>query len=133
MTPHPGEAARLLGVSVPDVQSDRLAATKGIQDQYGGVCVLKGAGTVVGVPNALPMICDKGNAGMATAGMGDVLSGVIGGLMAQSIPLNEAAKLGVLVHAMAGDLAAKEGERGMIASDLLLYLRRLMNNSPVGV
>jgi hydroxyethylthiazole kinase-like uncharacterized protein yjeF len=129
MTPHPGEAARLLGVSVPDVQSDRLSSTKALANQFGGVCVLKGAGTVVVAPNALPMVCDKGNPGMATAGMGDVLSGVIGGLMAQSIPLNEAAKLGVLVHAMAGDLAAKEGERGMIASDLLPYLRRLMNHS----
>lgn len=129
MTPHPGEAARLLGVSVVDVQSDRLAAAKALSAQYGGVCVLKGAGSVVVAPNTLPMICDKGNPGMATAGMGDVLSGVIGGLMAQSIPLNEAVKLGVLVHAMAGDLAAKEGERGMIASDLLPYLRRLMNHS----
>lgn len=127
LTPHPGEAARLLNVSVADVQSDRLAAAKGMAMQYGGAVVLKGAGTLVMTPHALPVICDKGNPGMATAGMGDVLSGVIGGLIAQSVPLSEAAKLGVLVHAQAGDLAAKEGERGMIASDLLPCLRRLVN------
>lgn len=129
LTPHPGEAARLLGVSVADVQSDRLASAKAIAEQHGGVCVLKGAGSLVVSANALPGLCDKGNPGMATAGMGDVLSGVIGGLMAQGIPLTESARLGVLVHAMAGDLAAKEGERGMMATDLLPYLRRLMNHA----
>jgi len=73
-------------------------------------------------------ICEAGNPGMATAGMGDVLSGVMGGLLAQQIPLIVAAKLGVLIHALAGDRAAKEGgERGMIASDLMPYLRILSN------
>lgn len=127
LTPHPGEAARLLGVSVQDVQNDRLGTVKQIQKKYGGVCVLKGAGSLVLAPNALPALCDKGNPGMASAGMGDVLSGVIGGLLGQGIPLGEAAKLGVLMHAMAGDLAAKEGERGTIAMDLMPYLRRMAN------
>lgn len=129
VTPHPGEAARLLGKSVWEVQDDRLTAVQEINKRYGGVTVLKGAGSLVLAPNALPVICDKGNPGMATAGMGDVLSGVIGGLIAQGIPLAEAAKMGVCLHAMAGDLAAKDGERGMIATDLMPYLRRLANDS----
>jgi len=128
LTPHPGEAARLLGISVEKVQQDRLTAAIKINKRYGGVCVLKGAGSLVVAANALPALCDKGNPGMATAGMGDVLSGVIAGLMGQGIPLVDAAKLGVCLHAMAGDLAAKEGERGMVATDLMPYLRRLSNS-----
>jgi ADP-dependent NAD(P)H-hydrate dehydratase / NAD(P)H-hydrate epimerase len=129
LTPHPGEAGRLLGVTAQVVQEDRLAAIKEINKSYGGVCVLKGAGSLVLAPNSLPALCDKGNPGMASAGMGDVLSGVIAGLIAQRISLGEAAKLGVCMHAMAGDLAAKEGERGMVAMDLMPYLRRLANYS----
>jgi NAD(P)H-hydrate epimerase len=129
LTPHPGEAARLIGMTSQDIQQDRLSAIKEINKRYGGVCVLKGAGSLVLAPNSLPALCDKGNPGMASAGMGDVLSGVIGGLIAQGIPMGEAAKLGVCMHAMAGDLAAKDGERGMLAMDLMPYLRRLSNNT----
>lgn len=129
LTPHPGEAGRLLGTTADVVQQDRLAAIKSINKDYGGVCVLKGAGSLVLSSNTLPALCDKGNPGMASAGMGDVLSGVIGGLIAQGIPLGDAAKLGVCMHAMAGDLAAKDGERGMLAMDLMPYLRRLSNYS----
>lgn len=129
LTPHPGEAARLLGTTVAEIQADRLDAVKEINKKYGGVCVLKGAGSLVLAPNSLPALCDKGNPGMATAGMGDVLSGVIGGLMAQEIPLGDAAKLGVYIHAAAGDLAAKDGERGMLAMDLMPFLRRLVNTT----
>lgn len=127
LTPHPGEAARLLDETPKAIQADRLAAVKEMQKKFGGVAVLKGAGTLVVSPNSLPALCDKGNPGMATAGMGDILSGVIGGLIAQEVPLGEAAKLGVSLHAKAGDLAAKDGERGMIATDLMPYLRRLSN------
>lgn len=127
LTPHPGEAARLLGQTREQIQANRENAAIAIQKRYGGVCVLKGAGTLIVGPDATPAMCDKGNPGMATAGMGDILSGVIGGLLAQGIPPVDAATLGVYVHAMAGDLAAKEGERGMIATDLLPYLRRLVN------
>ncbi len=127
LTPHPGEAGRLIEISAQEVQSDRLEALKAISKRYGGVTVLKGAGSLVWAPNTLPALCDKGNPGMASAGMGDVLSGVIGGLLGQNIPLGDAAKLGVLIHAMAGDLAAKDGERGMKAMDLMPYLRRLSN------
>lgn len=129
LTPHPGEAGRLLDETVDEVQQDRLITIKALNKRYGGVALLKGAGSLVYTPNALPGICDKGNPGMASAGMGDVLSGVIGGLAAQGLPLGDAAKLGVCIHAMAGDLAAKEGERGLIATDLLPFIRRLSNNN----
>lgn len=132
LTPHPGEAARLLDITVHDIQKDRLTAVKKINIKYGGVCVLKGAGSLIVAPNSLPSLCDKGNPGMASAGMGDVLSGVIAGLIAQGIPLGEAAKMGVCMHAMAGDLAAKDGERGMVAMDLMPYLRRLSNQPQSG-
>jgi len=127
LTPHPGEAARLINETVADVQKDRLAAIKQIQARFGGTCVLKGAGSLIHSANQIPVLCDKGNPGMATAGMGDILSGVIGGLMVQGVPMADAAIIGVYLHAMAGDLAAQEGERGMIATDLLPYLRRLCN------
>lgn len=127
LTPHPGEAARLLETTSANVQQDRMDAIKAINKRYGGVCVLKGAGSMILSPNTLPALCDKGNPGMATAGMGDILSGVIGGLIAQGMPLGDAAKLGVCMHAAAGDLAAKDGERGMMATDLLPQLRRLSN------
>lgn len=129
LTPHPGEAGRLINQSSQVVQQDRLAAAKAIQARFGGVCVLKGAGSLVLAANSLPALCEKGNPGMASAGMGDVLSGVIGGLLAQGIPLGEAAKIGVYIHAVAGDYAAKEGERGMVAMDLMPYLRHLVNNT----
>jgi hydroxyethylthiazole kinase-like uncharacterized protein yjeF len=129
LTPHPGEAGRLLQQTTEQVQIDRLHAVSQLQQRYQGVCVLKGAGSLVAVSKGSPAVCELGNPGMATAGMGDVLSGVIGGLIAQRIPLAEAAKLGVCLHASAGDLAAQEGgERGMIATDLFPYLRRLVNN-----
>ncbi|EKD70354.1 MAG: hypothetical protein ACD_46C00558G0004 [uncultured bacterium] len=89
--------------------------------------MLKGAGSLVLAPPTLPAVCDRGNPGMSSAGMGDILSGVIAGLIAQRIPLGDAAKLGVYLHAAAGDLAAKAGERGTIATDLLPYLRQLVN------
>lgn len=127
LTPHPGEAARLLKIKSKEVQVDRLSTIKALQEKMGGVCVLKGAGSLILAPNECLAVCEAGNPGMASAGMGDVLSGVIGGLLAQDIPLVDAAKLGVLVHAEAGDLAAKEGERGMIATDLFPFLRRLVN------
>lgn len=131
LTPHPGEAANLLHEKTADIQRDRLEAGKKIQKRYGGVCVLKGAGSLIISGNAVPALCDQGNPGMASAGMGDILSGVVAGLIAQGIPLHDAAKLGVSMHAIAGDLAAKAaGERGTIATDLLPYLHRLAN--PIG-
>jgi NAD(P)H-hydrate epimerase len=129
LTPHPGEAARLLKITPQDVQQDRMSALQALQTFYDGVCMLKGAGSLISAPHQLPALCDTGNPGMATGGMGDVLSGVIGGLVAQGIPLADATKLGVCMHATAGDLAAIDGERGMVALDLMPYLRKLANGA----
>lgn len=128
LTPHPGEAARLLGCSVAEVQRDRPAAVAALMQRYGGVAVLKGAGTLVKAEQGELHVCDAGNPGMASAGMGDVLCGVIAGLLAQGLSLENAAAVGVQIHARAGDLAAtRGGERGLLASDLLLPIRELAN------
>ena len=127
LTPHPGEAARLLKQPVEIIQQDRLQAACALQRQYGGVSVLKGAGSVVASDQGEPFVCERGNPGMATAGMGDILSGVIGGCLAQGLPLSAAAKYSVYIHAVAGDLAAAKGERGLVATDLLPFLRQLVN------
>lgn len=128
LTPHPGEAAALLKTSATDVQQDRLAAARKIQQQYGGVCVLKGANTIVVSAEGAPYICEAGNPGMASGGMGDVLTGVITGLIAQQMPIEMSAIFGVLLHATAGDMAAKAlGERGLLALDLMPYLHQLVN------
>jgi NAD(P)H-hydrate epimerase len=130
ITPHPGEAARLLGVDARAVQSDRLGSARELHSRYGAVAVLKGAGTLVCWDSAGSIelaICDRGNPGMATAGMGDVLTGVIAGLRAQCGDSAQAARLGVLVHALAGDSAAQGGQRGLIAGDVIAELRGWVN------
>jgi len=128
LTPHPGEAARLLGRSSAEVQSDRLQAVRELQERYRGTIVLKGAGSIVAGPaGTTPAICDRGNPGMAAAGMGDVLTGIIAGVAAQCGDLDQAARAGVLVHAQAGDLAAAHGERGLLASDVIAQVRACVN------
>ncbi|MBS1211464.1 MAG: YjeF-related protein [Proteobacteria bacterium] len=128
LTPHPGEAARLLGVETSAVQTDRFAAIARLQQRYGGTVILKGAGTLVLSESGTPAICRQGNPGMASGGMGDVLCGVIAGLAAQGLSLGPAAELGVVAHAAAADRAAADsGERGLLASDLMPHLRRLVN------
>jgi ADP-dependent NAD(P)H-hydrate dehydratase / NAD(P)H-hydrate epimerase len=129
LTPHPGEAARLLDCTSMDIQHDRFAAVKELQQRYGGVIVLKGSGTLVIDASGRVAVCSDGNPGMATGGMGDVLTGVIAGLVAQGMALPDAARLGVCVHAAAADEAAKAGERGMLATDLMPCLRKLVNFS----
>ncbi|TAJ93488.1 MAG: NAD(P)H-hydrate dehydratase [Gammaproteobacteria bacterium] len=135
LTPHPGEAARLLDLDAAAVQADRFQAIEMLQARYGGVIVLKGSGTIVYGGAGLPMVCTDGNPGMASGGMGDVLSGVIAGLLVQWLSPLQAAALGVAIHAAAGDRAARQdGERGMLATDLLPWIRRLVNpmhDSPV--
>lgn len=127
LTPHPGEAARLLGVTSAEVQRDRCAAALQLQQRYGGALVLKGAGTLVAGADGIG-VANVGNPGMASGGMGDVLSGVIGGLLAQQLAVTTAAEVGVCIHGRAGDLAAvQQGERGLLATDLLPYLQRLVN------
>lgn len=127
LTPHPGEAGRLLGMSTADVQRDRLRSARELAKRYGATVVLKGAGTLVITGDSLPYICDQGNPGMASPGMGDVLTGVIAGIAAQTADLPGAARVGVLVHAMAGDMAARRGERGLLATDLFGYLPTCVN------
>jgi hydroxyethylthiazole kinase-like uncharacterized protein yjeF len=122
LTPHPGEAGRLLDIAARQVQADRFVALEGIVSTYGGIAVLKGAGTLIGMADAPVAVCATGNPGMATAGTGDVLTGVIAGLVAQGLPLLQAATAGVCVHGLAGDAAARAGERGMIASDVIAAL-----------
>lgn len=120
ITPHPGEAARLLGCSTADIESDRLLAVRKLVAHYGGVAVLKGAGTLIADEWGQMAIADVGNAGMASGGMGDVLSGIIGGLLAQKLSLYDAACAGCVVHGATADrVAARQGTRGMLASDLL--------------
>jgi NAD(P)H-hydrate epimerase len=129
LTPHPGEAARLLGTTSSAVQADRVHAARELQARYGGTIVLKGAGTLVQTAEAGGWICDRGNPGMAVAGMGDVLTGVIAGIAAQCGDLALAARAGVFVHAVAGDRAAAAGERGLLASDVIANVYSGVNAS----
>jgi NAD(P)H-hydrate epimerase len=130
LTPHPGEAARLLGTTNAAVQADRLGAARELQQRYGGTVVLKGAGSIVHAAAGLPGLCDRGNPGMAAGGMGDVLTGVIAGIAAQCGDAACAARAGVFVHAQAGDLAARRGERGLLATDVVEQVRTCVNPSP---
>ncbi|MBI5448667.1 MAG: NAD(P)H-hydrate dehydratase [Gammaproteobacteria bacterium] len=128
LTPHLGEAAALLKSCPIALKAKREEAVMSIQSQYGGTVILKGHHTLVSSAKArTPMYCAQGNPGMASAGMGDVLTGVIVGLMAQGLENDVAAALGVVLHAKAGDSAAKLGERGLMASDLLPHLRDWVN------
>ena len=129
LTPHPGEAARLLGTDTSAIQDNRLGTVRSIAERFGGVCVLKGANTLVCGPDDIPWVCDRGNPGMATAGSGDVLTGVIAALGAAGSGQLEAAAGGVVIHAEAGDRAARAGMRGMIASDIIAELRGVVNSA----
>lgn len=127
LTPHPGEAATLLGETAAAVQADRLASLAALHKRYGVVIVLKGAGTLISSEDGIPAISTSGNPGMAAAGMGDVLTGVIAALVAQGLPLRQAAVIGTEIHARAGDRAAADGERGIIASDVVAALQQEVN------
>ncbi len=130
LTPHPGEAARLLGCDVAAIERDRYTAVRELAQKYQAVTVLKGAGTLIANTRGEVAVCPWGNPGMASGGMGDVLTGVIAGLLAQDQTAWEAARCGVALHAQAGDAAAANGEAGTLASDLFAPLRRLRNNLP---
>jgi ADP-dependent NAD(P)H-hydrate dehydratase / NAD(P)H-hydrate epimerase len=127
LTPHPGEAARMLNCTAAQIQQDRFAAVAALQIQYGGTIVLKGAGTLIASEVEIA-VSNTGNPGMASGGMGDVLAGVIAGLRAQGLSITQAARQGVYLHGLAADMAAeKDGERGLLASDLMPYLRLVVN------
>lgn len=130
ITPHPAEAARLLGCTTKQVQSDRLQALQQLVRRYRCAVVLKGVGSLVGGGESedVPVgLCTAGNPGMATAGMGDVLSGLCGAMLAQQVPAATAAGYATLIHGLAGDHAARQGERGLLATDLMMSIRRLLN------
>ena len=127
LTPHPGEAGRLLGTDTATVQRDRYACAERIAERFDAVTVLKGAGSLIAGHGEATAVCTAGNPGMAAPGMGDVLTGVIAALVAQGLSLPEAARQGVYLHAAAGDLAARQGERGLMAGDLMDPLRHLVN------
>nr|VFK23788.1 MAG: NAD(P)H-hydrate epimerase [Candidatus Kentron sp. LFY] len=127
LTPHPGEAARLLGHDTAAIQDDRFEAVRNLANNFGGTIVLKGSGTLIFDQDGGLCLASDGNPGMASGGMGDVLTGIIAGLMAQGITIPHAARLGVCLHGRAADIAAQSGERGMLASDLMTPLRGLAN------
>jgi len=130
LTPHPGEAARLLDASASNIQLDRFAAIRTLRDTWGGYCLLKGSGSLISnaMEPELIKLCSEGNAGMATAGMGDVLTGVIAALLAQGLPIDQALPCAVCIHGEAADLCAgASGQKGLLATDLLPQIRRLVN------
>jgi hydroxyethylthiazole kinase-like uncharacterized protein yjeF len=132
LTPHPGEASRLLNCNIATIENDRYLASKNIAQKYNSTCVLKGAGTIIQADGKHQepqcWVCKGGNPGMATAGMGDLLTGIIGAFLAQKFTSQKAAVYAVCTHAEAGDrVAIQYGQRGMIASDLLQPLRAIVN------
>lgn len=127
LTPHPGEAARLLDCSISEIEQDRFLAVSTLQRTFGGVVILKGAGTLI-TDGQKTFVATSGNPGMASAGMGDLLTGIIAALLAQDCSLIEGAVMAVDIHGKAGDRAAKAGERGLLASDLLHPIRQLVND-----
>ena len=123
LTPHPGEMARLVDLTIQQVQDDRISAARGFAVRYGVVVVLKGARTVTAFPDGRLRINASGHAGMASGGMGDVLTGLIGSFLAQGLEAGKAAALGVYLHGVSGDrLASVYGNAGLLASDLLAAL-----------
>lgn len=139
MTPHPGEAARLLEINASEIETDRASAVNGLLSKYGGIQLLKGSGTLIAAENdtvtkinslASPhlAVCPYGNAGMGSGGMGDVLTGTIAGLMAQSVSAFNAVRLSACVHGLAADrLAETFGQRGLLAMDLIPVIREILN------
>jgi NAD(P)H-hydrate epimerase len=128
LTPHPGEAGRLLGIATRDVQADRCGALTELQSRYGGTVLLKGAGTLV-TGGVVPWLVTAGNPGMASAGMGDVLTGVTAAILGQCAGQDPSAlvALAAWLHATAGDHAAQQGERGLLAKDVVEELRGCLN------
>ncbi|CAI8998974.1 ADP-dependent (S)-NAD(P)H-hydrate dehydratase [Pseudomonas chlororaphis] len=125
ITPHPGEAARLLGLSTAQVQADRPAAAQALSKKYIAVAILKGAGSLVASPDGRLARCDRGHPAMATAGLGDVLAGLVGALLAQGMSAFDSACLAVWLHSVAGEHQGKLG-RGLAASDLIPVIRQLL-------
>ena len=132
ITPHSGEAARLLGTSARVVEEDRFSAVRALQKKYTATVILKGPGTlIVGDAVTGPRICPYGSPAMATAGMGDLLTGIVGSLIAQGMPLQVAAELGCCIHSKAADLAVhRYGKLGLTATDILSFIGSILNSDP---
>lgn len=131
LTPHPGEAASLLNCSVDEIQSDRFTAIRKLSKIWGGVCLLKGSGSLIhqDAANGEIYLCTEGNAGMASGGMGDVLCGIVGSLVGQGLDLKDALCCAVCIHGEAADLALENGgKRGLLATDIYPYVRQLVNH-----
>jgi hydroxyethylthiazole kinase-like uncharacterized protein yjeF len=129
LTPHPGEASRLLSVPKSSIQEDRFKTVQSMQKKWGGSVLLKGSGSLISHNDGPIKLCPYGNPGMATGGMGDVLSGILGGLIAQGLSKEDALELAVCLHAKAADIAVqKSGQRGLLATDLIEIARLLLNN-----
>lgn len=126
LTPHPGEAASLLSCSKQDIETNRISAILAMDEQYGGVSVLKGAGTMVCKAQNI-RFCTHGNASLATGGSGDVLTGIIAALIAQGASTIDAAKCGVMTHALAAEMSSEQGTRGVLPTDLFPALYKLVN------
>lgn len=126
-TPHPGEAARLLGTTAAAVQADRPAALQALSSRLGGVVVLKGAGTLLARAGAIPAVCDRGDPVLAAPGTGDVLAGAIAGLWAQSGDAWAAARAGVWAHAVAGERLAAAAHRGVLAGEVAAQLPAVLS------
>ena len=132
MTPHPGEAAALLSCGSAEIQYNRFDSVKKLAELFQATVVLKGNGSLIRAVSTekqptVTSVCEAGNPGMASAGTGDVLTGVIAAFVAQGLSPVKAAKAGVLAHALAGDLAAQDAQRGLIASDIVKCLRAVVN------
>ena len=127
LTPHPGEAAEMLNISVNEIQKNRIKSAKTLQEKYGCIIVLKGNGTIVCNKNDV-YLCSSGGPELAVAGSGDILSGVIGSLIAQGLSPFDAAKTGVEIHALAGKEFVKDvGRIGLAAGELIFYIRKFLN------
>jgi len=129
LTPHPLEAARLLGCDIAQIQGDRLGAARALAARFGATVVLKGAGTVIASPDGRSAVNPTGSAALATGGTGDVLGGIIGALLAQRLPSYEAALAGVYLHGSAAETltAGGIGPAGLTAGELAPAVRRLLN------
>jgi hydroxyethylthiazole kinase-like uncharacterized protein yjeF len=133
LTPHPGEMARLLGTSVQEIQKNRIQVARNFAQENGLILVLKGARSIVASPEGNIFINPTGNPGMASGGMGDVLTGMVGGFLAQGLPPLEAAKLGVYLHGLVGDFVAyQKGERGIAATDVVEETPRVLRALSAG-
>lgn len=132
-SPHPGEMARLLGIPVREVQQDRIQLARKFAEEYGLILILKGARSIVASPEGEVFINPTGNPGMASGGMGDVLTGMVGGFLSQGLPPLKAAQLGVFLHGLTGDFVAhKKGEKGMAAMDLIEETPRVLRALALG-